>query len=73
MFHLTTIDLTLTVRQWYFRSLGFSGALTFQKWKGKDCCLRESKQVECVLVMLVFPASRSLSVSLRVILGVGKG
>lgn len=58
MFHLTTANLTLTVRQWYFRLLEFSGALTFQKWKGKDCCLRESKQVECVLVMLVFPAPR---------------
>ena len=31
MFHLTTVNFTLTVRQWYFRSLGFSGAVRLVK------------------------------------------
>lgn len=60
--HLVMINLTLTGRQSYFRSLRLRGALTFQKQKGKDCCLRDSKQLECVLVMLLFPPPRSLRI-----------
>lgn len=66
--------LGLTVRHCCFWSLGFSGALTFQKWEGKGYCLRELKQAACVSLMLLCPGSPYPSIPLRkATLGAGKG